>query len=78
MPSPPQADRLAARRGKRRAVLAVGHTLLLIAYSLLKGGGVYQDLGPNYFDQRDHQRVQNRLVRRLQALGYAVSLEPAT
>lgn len=72
-----QYRRLAARRGARRAVLAVAHTLLLIAYQLLKGGGVYQDLGVNYFDQRDQQRVERRLVHRLQALGYTVSLSTA-
>ena len=70
-----QYHRLAVRRGRKRAVLAVGHTLLLIAYHLLKSSGVYQDLGPNYFDRRDHQRVQKRLVRRLQALDYTVSLD---
>jgi hypothetical protein len=73
-----QYHRLAARRGRRRAVLAVGHSMILIAYHLLKDGGVYQDLGADYFDQRDHQRVQKRLVRRLQAIGYTVNLAPAT
>lgn len=72
-----QYRRLASRRGARRAVLAVGHTILLIAYHLLKDGGIYQDLGANYFDERDQQRVQNRLVRRLEALGYAVTLQTA-
>jgi transposase len=72
-----QYRRLAARRGARRAVLAVGHTILLIAYKLLKDGGVYEDLGPNYFDERDQQKVQRRLVRRLESLGYNVSLAPA-
>ena len=72
-----QYRRIAARRGARRAALAVGHSLLLIAYHLLKNGGVYQDLGANYFDQRDHQKVGRRLVRRLEGLGYSVSLQPA-
>jgi transposase len=66
------------RRGARRAVLAVGHTILLISYKLLKNGGVYEDLGANYFDERDQQRVQKRLVQRLKALGYAVTLDPVT
>jgi transposase len=73
-----QYHRLAMRRGARRAVLAVGHTILLISYKLLKDGGVYEDLGANYFDERDQQRVQKRLVQRLKALGYAVTLDPVT
>jgi len=68
--------RLAARRGARRAAMAVAHTILLIAHHLLKYGTVYQDLGANYYDQHDQPRVQQRLVRRLEALGYAVSLTP--
>jgi transposase len=72
-----QYRRIAARRGARRAALAVGHSLLLIAYHLLKDGGVYQDLGANYFDHRDQQKVEQRLVSRLERLGYSVSLEPA-
>ena len=72
-----QHHRLAARRGARRASFAVGHTILLIAYQLLRGGGTYEDLGSNYFDERDRQRVEWRLVHRLEALGYTVDLKPA-
>ncbi len=71
-----QYHRLARRRGAKRAVVAVGHTILLIVYRLLKDGGVYEDLGADYFDERDQQRVRRRLVRRLEALGYAMNLEP--
>jgi transposase len=71
-----QYRRLAARRGARRAALAVAHSILRIAYHLLKDGRVYEDLGANYFDQRDHHRVQTRLVKRLHALGYEVTLAP--
>ena len=70
-----QFRRLAARRGKKRAAVAVGHTILVIVYHLLTEGSVYQDLGPQYFDARDRQRVERRLVHRLEALGYKVALE---
>ena len=65
---------LGARRGKKKAVVALGHTILTIAYHLLTEQTTYQDLGPTYFDHRDQQRVTQRLVARLEALGYAVSL----
>ncbi len=72
-----QFRRLAARRGKKKAAVAVGHSILTIVYHLLTEGGRYQDLGPLYFDERDRQRVERRLVHRLEALGYSVALEPA-
>jgi transposase len=71
-----QYRRLAARRGKQKATVAVGHSLLVIAYQLLAHGHEYDDLGANYFDERDRQLVQRRLVRRLEDLGYRVNLEP--
>lgn len=72
-----QYRRLVARRGKQRATLAVGHTILTIAYTLLKRPDTtYHDLGVRYFDDRDRQGVERRLVRRLQGLGYRVTLEP--
>jgi transposase len=71
-----QFRRLAARRGKKKAAVAVGHTILVIVYHLLTEGTAYQDLGPQYFDERDRQRVERRLVHRLEALGYTVALEP--
>jgi hypothetical protein len=71
-----QYHRLAARRGKNKAAVAVGHSLLVIIYHLLRDGTLYQDLGPGYFDERDRQATQRRLVRRLEGLGYRVALEP--
>ena len=70
-----QYRRIAARRGKSRAAVAVGHSILVIAYHLLQRGTDYQDLGPNYFDERDRQATERRLVHRLEGLGYKVSLE---
>lgn len=69
-----QYHRLAARRGKKRAAVAVGHSMLVSAYHILRDGVAYQDLGANYFDERKQARVVARLQRRLERLGYAVSL----
>jgi transposase len=71
-----QYRRLSARRGAKRAWMAVGHSILVIAYHLLKDpSATYQDLGGNYFDERNRTGVEKRLVRRLEQLGYAVSLQ---
>jgi transposase len=71
---PAQYRRLAARRGKKRALLAVGHSLLVIIYHVLKNNVEYQDLGSDYFDRLEPERARRYLVRRLQALGYHVTL----
>jgi len=72
-----QYRRLATRRGKQRALVALGHTILVIAYHLLTRRGPYHELGPLYFDVLDRQRVQQRLVQRLERLGYTVNLQPS-
>ena len=70
-----QYRRLAGRRGKKRAVIAVAHTLLEIFYHLLKNPTFeYRDLGGNYFDTLDPQRLCRHLVKRLESLGYQVTL----
>jgi len=69
-----QYHRLAARRGKKRALLAVSHALLTVIFHLLRDGVVYQDLGGNYFDQRDRSQIARQAVRRLERLGFHVSL----
>jgi len=71
-----QYKRIAARRGKKRALIAVGHTVLTIVYTLLTRQQPYQDMGAAYFDQREQHRVERRLVQRLERLGYQVSLQP--
>ncbi len=74
-----QFHRLAARRGTKRAAVAVGHTILVVAYHLLADPAVrFRDLGPDYYDQRDRAHVTRRLVRRIEALGYQVVLSPAS
>ena len=73
-----QYRRLAARRGKKRALIAVGHSLLVIFYHMLKYDVEYRDLGVDYFDKRQPERLRDYLVKRLQRLGYQVSLTPQT
>ena len=70
-----QYHRLITRRGKKKAAVAVGHTILTIAYHLLADAAEYADLGPHYFDERDQEHVTRRLVHRLEALGYSVQLQ---
>jgi transposase len=71
-----QYRRLTARRGNKKAAVAVGHSILVIFFHLLTHDCPYVDLGPTYFDQRDPRAVQRRLVHRLEALGYNVQLTP--
>lgn len=70
-----QYRRLAARRGTRRAAIAVAHSLLVAYYHILKQGVPYAELGADYFERRDRESVVRRAVRRLEALGYAVDLK---
>jgi transposase len=69
--------RICARRGGKRAALAVGHSILTIAYHMMDRGTRFQELGADYFDRRNPERVRDRLVQRLEKLGYKVSLEQA-
>ncbi|HEY6332885.1 MAG TPA: IS110 family transposase [Blastocatellia bacterium] len=70
--------RVAARRGAKRAIIAVAHQLLVIAYHLLKRKEQYRELGPNHFDNINADRVRRSLVRRLERLGHQVTLQPLT
>jgi transposase len=72
-----QYRRLAARRGAKRALVAVAHTILIIAYHIIRDGSTYEDLGSNYFDDRDRQATLRRSVKRLERLGYKVTVEAA-
>jgi transposase len=71
-----QFRRIAARRGKKRALIAVGHTLLVIFYQMLKTGASYKDLGPDYFDNLKPEQYRRYLVKRLESLGFNVELKP--
>jgi transposase len=70
-----QYPRLAARRGKKKALVAVAHSILVIAYHILQRKQVYQDLGGNYFDERDSEKTAQRLAKRIEKLGYQVTLQ---
>jgi transposase len=68
--------RLARRIGKKKAAVAVGHSILVIAWHLLANDCDYADLGGDFFVRRDSDRARQRAVGQLQALGYRVTLEP--
>lgn len=70
-----QYSRIAARRGKNRATVAVAHTILTIVYHMLKTNVPYQELGPDFFDQRQKNEIVKKSVQRLEALGYTVNIE---
>jgi hypothetical protein len=60
--------------GKSKAVVAVAHSVLTIAYYILRDGSTYRDLGAGYFNDLDKERVQRHHVRSLEQLGYTVTL----
>ncbi len=70
-----QYHRIAARRGSKRAAVAVAHTILVIVYHMLQRGTTYHELGQNYFDERDKANLVTRTVKRLEKLGYRVTLD---
>ena len=69
--------RLARRIGKKKAAIAVGHSILVIAWHLLDDDCDYAELGGDFFVLRDSDRARQRAVAQLQALGYHVTLQPA-
>lgn len=73
-----QYRRLAARRGKKRATMAVAHSILVIAYYIIQRQEPYRELGANYFDRQRPEATTKRLVKRLENLGYQVALQPQT
>ncbi len=72
-----QYQHLAARRGKKKAIVAVAHSILRIVWHLLDHDCEYVDLGSRFLEERDRQQIERRLVRRLEGFGYTVKLEPA-
>ena len=75
-----QYRRIAARRGKKKAIMAVAHSILVIAYHLIKRQEDYRELGGDYFDKRRPEATAKHLIKRLEALGYTVNAQaqPAT
>jgi transposase len=70
------SHRLAARRGKKRAIMAVAHSIVVSAFHMLSRYEPYHELGATYFDDHQREHLVDRLTRRLEHLGDRVSLEP--
>jgi transposase len=68
--------RLAARRGRKRAIIAVAHSMVVSAFHMLARQEPYHELGANYFDEQQRHYLVDRLTRRIAQLGYQVRLEP--
>jgi transposase len=68
--------RLKSRRGPQKAICAVAASILTAAYHMLKDGTLYQDLGADHFKRRSKTTQTQRLINRLQHLGYAVDIKP--
>ncbi len=68
--------RIARRRGKKRAIVAVAHSMLVSIYYMLTRQQPYQDLGPDHFDSRRKEAKVDYLMRQLRRLGYQVALQP--
>jgi transposase len=73
-----QFHRLAGRRGKKKAILAVAHSILIMAYHMIQDRVPYHELGSDFFDKRNVQATTRRMVHRLEQLGYKVNLEALT
>ena len=71
-----QYHHIARRRGKQKAVVALSHSVLVILYHVLRDKKPYSDLGADYFDKLDTKRIERHHVRRLEQLGYTVTLAP--
>lgn len=71
-------QRIAAHRGRKRAIVAVSHALLVVCYYLLQRKCHFQDLGVHYFDQLNHEKLTHYFVKRLTRLGHRVTIEPSS
>jgi hypothetical protein len=69
--------RLAGRLGRKKAAIAVARRILVIIYHMLKRNEDYKELGLAYFDEHERELAEKRLVRRLESMGYQVSLQKA-
>jgi transposase len=70
-----QYRRVAGRRGKKRALIAVGHSMLVIFYHMMRSGASYAGLGGDFFDRLEPERLTRYYVKRLERLGHKVTLE---
>jgi len=71
-----QYRRISARRGSKKAAMAVGHSILVIFYHMVKTGEPYHEKGADYFTNVNKEKIQRRLVRQLERLGNTVVLQP--
>jgi hypothetical protein len=71
-----QYRRISARRGSKKAAMAVGHSILVIFYHMVKSGESYHEKGVDYFIALNKEKIQQRLVRQLERLGNTVILQP--
>ena len=71
-----QFYRIKARRGPKKAIMAVVASILTAIYHMLKDGTMYKDLGREHFVRRSTDQQKNRLVKRLADLGYTVAIKP--
>lgn len=72
-----QYHRIAARRGANRAAVAVAHSILMIAYYILKRRQPYMELGPNYYEERKRDTIIRQSLKKLESLGLKVTVESA-
>src|SRR5690606_18917930 len=72
-----QFHRLRARRGAKKAIIGVAASMLSAAWHMLRNGTEWHDLGAAHFDRSDATKTANRLIRRLQQIGYKVQATPA-
>jgi len=70
--------RLAARRGKSKAIVGIQHTILVAIWNMAQTGELYDDLGADYYTRIQPIRTKRRAIRQLQELGYTVTLQPAS
>jgi hypothetical protein len=68
---------LVGRRGKKRALVAIGHKILVMAYHIIKNGVPYKELGKDYLLHRREDRIVKNHIKRLRDLGYEVELKKA-
>lgn len=69
--------RIAARRGKNKAIVAVAHAILITIYHMLKDGSCYRDLGVNHYDEINKAAKLKRSIKRIESMGFKVTIEPA-
>lgn len=68
-------NRVAKRRGKKKAIIAVGHKILISTYYIMRDKVTYGEPGEDFFDRKDNSRLKLYFLRRLDDLGYSVSVE---